>query len=146
MTIKFSELNNLSPTEVIDLFKLRQDIFCIEQRCLYPDIDATDKYAIHALAFQDEHCLGVARIYSDKNDIIHIGRIAIDQSVRNKKYGKLLVNGCLDYCSKNYPNHTIVISAQLHLLGYYRSLGFIESSSSYFEDGIPHIQMSIEKN
>ena len=144
MNIKFSELKNLTPFELIDLLKLRQDVFCIEQRCLYPDIDLIDKTAIHALVFKDNSCIGVARIYNTKN-AVHIGRIAIIQTARSEKNGKLLVQACIDYCQKNYPNYTIEISAQLHLLGYYRSLGFKESTTTYFEDGIPHIKMSIEK-
>jgi ElaA protein len=146
MEILFKKLSELTTTQLFSALKLRQDIFCIEQNCLYPDLDDTDSSAIQVLALQENICLATARIYSDPHNTIHIGRIAVDKKQRNTGLGNKLVQECLKYCDKNFKHSNIEISAQLHLLNYYNKLGFKELETSYFEDGIPHIKMRIDKN
>lgn len=146
MKIQFSKLEDISSILLFSMLKLRQDIFCIEQNCLYPDLDATDTSAIHALALQENNCVATARIFQDANLTIHIGRIAVDKQLRSKGLGRDLVNECLNYCNQNFTNQSIEISAQLHLKNYYNKLGFKELGPSYFEDSIPHIKMRIDKN
>ncbi|WP_369346885.1 GNAT family N-acetyltransferase [Apilactobacillus ozensis] len=42
---------------------------------------------------------------------------------------------------KKYPKLPIKIQAQAHLQKFYGSFGFKSTSSTYLEDGIPHIDM-----
>lgn len=146
MDIIFKKLTELTATQLFEALKLRQDIFCIEQNCLYPDLDDTDHTAIQVLALQGDQCLATARIYQASNNTVHIGRIAVDKKQRNTGLGNTLVHECIKYCEQKIKNTSIEISAQLHLLKYYNKLGFKELEPSYFEDGIPHIKMRIEKN
>jgi ElaA protein len=146
MELLFKKLNELTAPHLFLALKLRQDIFCIEQNCLYPDLDDTDHTAIQVLALQDNNCYATARIYSDNKNIVHIGRIAVDKKHRSTGLGHKMVLECLNYCEQNFNNAPIEISAQLHLLNYYNKLGFIELEASYFEDGIPHIKMRLAKN
>ena len=44
--VKLAQLDALS---VFQLYKLRQDVFIIEQACLYNDIDDSDMQALHLL-------------------------------------------------------------------------------------------------
>lgn len=46
-TFSFSDFNELSNTEVYQICKLRQDIFILEQTCLYNDLDNKDSLALH---------------------------------------------------------------------------------------------------
>lgn len=146
MKFIFQKLSELSSKQLFEALKLRQDIFCIEQNCLYPDLDATDHTCIHALALQDNKCVATARIYQDQHQTLHLGRIAVDKNTRSTGLGTTLVQECINYCEKHFSHATIEISAQLHLLGYYNKLGFKELEASYFEDGIPHIKMQFQKN
>tara|TARA_R110001592_G_scaffold363221_3_gene681757 strand:+ start:151197 stop:151637 length:441 start_codon:yes stop_codon:yes gene_type:complete len=146
MEFLFKPLNELTTQQLFSALKLRQDIFCIEQNCLYPDLDDVDQISTQVVALQDNICLATARIYKDDNNIVHIGRIAVDKNQRNTGLGHQLVKVCLDYCHQNFNNTPIEISAQLHLLNYYTKLGFKELGTSYFEDGIPHIKMELAKN
>lgn len=145
MNLQLKQFTELSTSEVFELLKLRQDVFCIEQRCLYPDIDETDKIATHCLAFQDNTLVAYARIYTTVNNTTHIGRIVVNINNRGDKIGKKMVQHCIDYCQKTAKNHRIEISAQMHLMPYYQGLGFKECNTSYFEDGIPHIKMIHQK-
>ena len=145
MNFIFKKLSELTTIQLFEALKLRQDIFCIEQNCLYPDLDHVDLTAIQVLAIQDNTCLATARIYLDSNNTLHIGRIAVDKNERSTGLGSKLVQECLDYCAQNFKTTSIEISAQLHLTRYYNKLGFKELETSYFEDGIPHIKMRLEK-
>jgi ElaA protein len=40
-----------------------------------------------------------------------------------------------------WPQMTIFLSAQAHLLGYYGRYGFVVAGEEYLEDDIPHIGM-----
>ena len=38
MTIKIISLKEMQATEFYDCFKLRSDVFVVEQKCIYPDM------------------------------------------------------------------------------------------------------------
>ena len=48
-TIEFKEFDELTARELYDVLKLRQDVFVIEQTCIYPDMDGCDFVCHHAL-------------------------------------------------------------------------------------------------
>ena len=43
MNIKILKLNELEPIDIYKMFKLRVEVFIIEQKCLYQDIDKKDE-------------------------------------------------------------------------------------------------------
>lgn len=47
----FSELSTL---RLYQILKLRQDVFVLEQTCLYPDLDNLDQQSIHLLLIDEE--------------------------------------------------------------------------------------------
>ena len=46
--------DQLSNDELLAMYKLRSDVFVVEQICVYPDPDLTDKEATHILGFEGE--------------------------------------------------------------------------------------------
>jgi len=52
MNIKFFwfAFSDLSPRDLYEILWLRQQVFVIEQACLYPDIDQNDPVAAHLIA------------------------------------------------------------------------------------------------
>src|SRR5690606_21870136 len=46
---RWAPFTGLTPQEVYDVLRLRQDVFILEQRCLYPDADGRDLDAWHGL-------------------------------------------------------------------------------------------------
>ena len=42
---------------------------------------------------------------------------------------------------EQFNDPVIIISAQLYLQQFYESIGFVQVSDTYMEDGIPHIKM-----
>lgn len=141
MKLYFKKLDKLHPLFCFEILKLRQDIFCIEQHCLYPDIDETDKISIHAYLESDNAVAAYTRIYKDKEGTFHIGRICTKLNQRKTGLARQIIAESIAYIYNIQASASISISAQLHLEGYYQSLGFVSQGSSYFEDGIPHIKM-----
>jgi len=143
---RFEQLNN---DQLYELIKLRVDIFVVEQECPYPELDEKDRVidTHHLTAYQDSKIVAYARLlppgvsYPDSS----IGRFAVDDSLRHQGIGTLLMKNCLEQVAILWPDDDIRVSAQSYLKEFYQSFGFTQTSESYLEDGIPHIEM-LKKN
>lgn len=141
----FSELSN---TELYRLLVLRQQVFILEQSCLYPDLDGKDLNALHILGYgspsdDTEELVAYSRILSPgvRFEEVSIGRVVTAQGQRKKSVGRELMRFSLSQCESLFPQQSIRISAQAHLEAFYAEFGFDVASSLYDEDGIPHIEM-----
>ncbi len=134
----------LSPQELHDLYALRSEVFVVEQKCIYQDIDGKDPKAIHIIGFQEKEIVAYARVFDKGNsysEYASIGRIVVAPNHRNKKIGKLIVEHSIRFIKENYKGVPIKISAQEHLQKFYNEIGFTATGEAYLEDGIPHIGM-----
>ena len=136
--------NQLTTIQLYDLLKLRQDVFIIEQNCIYQDLDGYDTNASHFLIYENNELVAYSRIFSP--DVKYkgetsIGRIIVANNKRGGILGKILIEESIQYCLSNYPGKTIRIEAQAKLKNYYSNLGFLEDSDVYIVDGIEHLEM-----
>ncbi len=142
---KCKRFEQLDTDQLYELIKFRVDIFVVEQRCPYPELDEKDRVADthHLIAYQNRKIIAYARLlppgasYSGSS----IGRFAVDGTLRRQGIGSALMNKCLEQMAILWPDHDIKVSAQAHLKIFYESFGFTQTSKSYLEDGIPHIEM-----
>lgn len=140
-----TKFHQLTPDQLYDILKLRVDIFVVEQKCPYPELDDKDRHVEtrHMTAYDDSGLIAYTRLlppglsYPD----VSVGRFAVGPSVRNQGTGSLLMKKMLEEIDKIWPDKAIRISAQAHLSEFYEKFGFIKVSDSYLEDGIPHIEM-----
>lgn len=141
--IHFKNFDDLSTLDLYQMLRLRQDIFIIEQDCVYDDIDDIDPYCEHLLLKDKNNVVGCSRIVPAHKKFEHpsIGRIAIDKKYRGKGLGKKIVQKSIQLLSKK-NTETIIIEAQSYLQAFYESMGFEQISESYMVDGIPHIKMN----
>ncbi|MBL4765327.1 MAG: GNAT family N-acetyltransferase [Colwellia sp.] len=142
--------NELSLDQLYDLLKLRVDVFVVEQRCYYPDLDSEqnqlDRHqkTLHLLGYQGSTLVAYLRILAQGQsypNYISIGRVATAKSVRGSGLGHELMSAGLKISQQHFANQSIKISAQQHLLKYYQHHGFEQVSAMYLEDNIPHIAM-----
>lgn len=143
MTIKIIPLVEMQPTEFYDCFKLRSDVFVVEQKCIYPDIDSIDKTANHLLAYEETELIGYLRIYTKEDSFPIIGRVVIKKKFRNKGFAKLIMKAAINFIETTSSNKTIKISAQEYLKEFYQKLNFLQIGDSYLDYGIPHITMQL---
>lgn len=133
----------LTVQELYGLLRLREQVFIIEQDCIYPDIDNKDHKAIHVLGIANDKIISYARIFKpgDYFDTASIGRVVTDISFRNQKVGYALMQKSIAAVEQFFNETAITISAQQYLTGFYESLGFVQVGEGYLEDDIPHIKM-----
>ncbi|HAD61330.1 MAG TPA: GNAT family N-acetyltransferase [Planctomycetaceae bacterium] len=144
MHFLWTEFGDLSPARLYALLKLRQNVFVIEQNCIFPEMDDRDQLARHLLVFRDpEHTelIGSARIL----DGPVIGRIVVAESARGVGVGHEIMRAAVDECERLLPGHPIRMSVQSHLTEFYQRHGFILTGEPYVEDGIDHTDMIRER-
>ncbi|MDA9820294.1 GNAT family N-acetyltransferase [Salibacteraceae bacterium] len=139
---KLKDFQELSVDELYALLKLRQDVFHLEQDCLYPDLDDLDQTSKHLLQFDGEELIGYGRIlWSVEQNLPALGRIVIAPSHRGKSLGRELIDVLNKLCEELHPGKKIYIMAQEHLKALYEEKGYVAFGESFLEDDIPHIHM-----
>lgn len=136
----------LSTSELYDILKLRQDVFILEQQCFYLDMDDQDQISLHLSGRIEGKLLAYIRVIpKQKNDedIMIIGRVIVDPSLRGTGAGKAMMRETLDFIAEHHPGLTVELSAQEYLFKFYQSFGFVPISEPYDEDGIMHIDMRL---
>lgn len=138
--LPFAELGTL---ELHDLLRLRVDIFVVEQRCAYPEIDGQDPGAMHLLGLDaGGELVAYARILPPGQDgKPHIGRVVVRSDHRGRGLGRALMERAIAACTHCHGGLPIVVQAQCALTAFYASLGFRPISAEYAWDGIPHVDM-----
>jgi ElaA protein len=129
---------------LLEILQLRQDVFILEQKCFYPDIDGLDPIA-HHLVGRDASGVIVAycRVFapSDYYSEVAVGRVLVGRSARGTGTARALMEEAHRYGALTFGNTAVRLNAQSHLLGFYESLGYGHVRGPYDEDGIPHVEM-----
>jgi ElaA protein len=140
---KLNYFKELSTEELYTILQLRNEVFVVEQNCVYQDADSKDSISFHLSGWDGVNLVAYCRIlppgvsYTEAS----IGRVVSSPQYRNKGYGKQLMNEAIIHTLAQFECNTIKISAQLYLQKFYEQLGFVKLSDSYLEDNIPHIEM-----
>ncbi len=133
----------LTGKELYDVLQLRQDVFVVEQTCLYRDIDGLDVSAYHLMGVRDGALVAYARILPPGTPYpaCAFGRVAVGPSERGRGLGRELVGEVMSYIEEVLQLSAVEISAQAHLETFYSAYGFVAIGAPYLEDGILHIHM-----
>ena len=137
---KWEELNKKNLHEIL---QIRSEVFIVEQKCVYQDIDNKDPKAIHLYGKIKNKIVAYSRIFNEGDFYkeISFGRALVLKNQRGKGLGNELVQKSIEIIKGNWPNKKVKISAQAHLNNFYKKHGFIEKGKEYLEDGIPHVSM-----
>jgi ElaA protein len=137
--------SDLGKEQLYALLKLRSDVFVVEQKCAYPDLDGQDLEGdtYHLMGWEDDQLMAYLRLLDPEaqgGDVV-IGRVITAPAGRGKGLGHAMMEQALKQAGKHWPQVPIYLSAQAHLQGYYGRYGFVVAGEEYLEDGIPHIGM-----
>jgi ElaA protein len=133
----------LTPFELYAILQLRNEVFVVEQNCVFQDADDKDQASWHLMGMQDDKLVAYTRLvppgvsYAEPS----IGRVVTSPQVRGTGIGKELMQRSIDQCYRLFGEQPIKIGAQYYLKQFYGSLGFAQVSEIYLEDGIEHIYM-----
>ncbi len=142
-----ADFDQLGGRELYLALELRQQVFILEQRCLYADLDGVDFHCGHLLAWFGDSLAGYLRVIPPDvhaSGCVAIGRVVVSPAARGAGMGRALMERGMSWCRQRYPGVPLVVSAQAHLQNFYESLGFAVTSDVYLEDGIPHVDMRNE--
>jgi len=142
ITITAGPFTALDPATAYAVWRLRQDVFVVEQQCPYPDLDGRDAEpgTRHVLLRDDDAVLGYARVLDD-GDRWRIGRVALATSVRGKGLADPLMQTALQVAK----DRDVVLDAQSPLASWYATFGFEVDGPEFVEDGIPHLPMRLRR-
>lgn len=133
----------LTTTELYALLRLRSEVFVVEQTCAFQDMDDTDQLAVHVMGYIENELVAYTRLFGPgiKYEYASIGRVVTSQKVRGSGAGRQLMEYSIAIVEERFGKAPIKIGAQQYLQKFYTSLGFVQSSEMYMEDGIPHVEM-----
>lgn len=129
------------PTDLPQIFKIRYQVFQIEQG-VDPSLefDGKEDQATHLLAYLGEKAVGTARLRMLDPHTAKIERVAVLPEVRGLGIGRKMMETALEIL-KSANVSEVQIHAQEQVRNFYLSLGFVPEGAVFEEAGIPHVKM-----
>lgn len=127
--------------ELDKAYKIRKDVFVIEQNCP-EDIEwEFEEESTHFVAIKNNEVVGTARWRSTDNGY-KLERFAVKQDFRNQQIGGAILNFILNDVPKD--GKMIYLHAQLAAKNFYLKNGFTPFGEHFWEGGIEHVKMKKE--
>ena len=148
--IQALHFNDLTARQLFQILKLRQNVFFVEEKIIYPDLDDTDEDCIHVFATTEKDgktiTVSYARVYFDPlEQHVKVGRVATAVAYRGQGIGGEVMRRCCEVAQSRFSDSEVWLDAQLHAVDFYRFLGFQVVSDVFMEAGIEHIRMMWRK-
>ncbi|MCW6675542.1 GNAT family N-acetyltransferase [Aerococcaceae bacterium NML171108] len=140
MTWMTKHFDELTTAELHAIYLARVEVFVVEQKCPYPEVDMLDTQSLHIFQWGEEGIAAYCRLIPE-DTCVHLGRVLVAQPYRQTGLGKTLVAHALEVCQQHFPNLPVHAQAQAYLEKFYAEFGFKAVSDVYLEDDIPHIDM-----
>jgi ElaA protein len=137
---EWQRFEQLSADKLYELLRFRQGIFVVEQSSPYPDLDCRDQGAWHLLLQVDGALAGYARLIPPP---VRIGRVAVAPGLRGSGLGRRLMEEALLVCRARYPGQPVMLTAQIHLVPFYRGFGFEPTGEPFDDFGLTHVDMEL---
>ena len=132
-------LSELDPETAYGLWRLRADVFVVEQECAYPDLDGRDLEpgTRHVFARAAGRPVAYLRILAEPDGVARIGRVCVSPEHRSAGLAGDLMRAALDEIGHG-PS---VLGAQAYLQSWYERFGYVVDGPEYDEDSIAHVPM-----
>jgi ElaA protein len=147
---QWQAFEDISRSDWYEMLRQRQQVFILEQTCLYPDLDGCDQQSMHLSAWRQVdgrrtlvaylRCLPPGLKYPQMS----LGRVLTTEAARGSGIGRELVAQGIRHAIAQHPGHGFRIGAQQRLEAFYQSFGFRTVTEPYDEDGIMHIDMLLD--
>ena len=146
MELCIKRFEELSVTELYEIIKLRESVFVVEQNCVYLDADGKDTKALHVFMKDKGGIQAYLRVLDRGVSFpdVSLGRVISMQ--RRSGLGSKLLRAGIHAAQEHFGAKRIVIEAQTYAKPFYEKQGFLQTSDEFLEDGIPHIQMTLDMN
>lgn len=145
MDLVVKRFEELSLEELYQILQVRVAVFVVEQNCAYQEIDDKDLYSYHVFLKDDRGIQAYLRVI-DKGvsfEEVSIGRVLTLK--RECGLGNRILLDGIKVAKEKMNADKIKIEAQSYAKEFYKKAGFKQVSEEFLEDGIPHIQMVLER-
>lgn len=141
MTETFSRAGTeLTAAQLHDLLRLRVDVFVVEQKAAYPELDGKDLLPTtrHFWVPGEHGAAACLRVLTEPGGVLRIGRVCTARAVRGSGLGALLMETAMAFAGEA----ECVLDSQTYAQGFYGRYGFRPEGEEFVDDdGIPHIRM-----
>lgn len=139
--IKVKRFEELTGAEVYEILKARCDVFTVEQRICYPDMDDIDYAAVHVFSTDERGVVqSYLRLYGEEgSDAVHIGRVLTREHGRG--HGRELMAEGMRAAFGQMGAKRLELHSQEYCIGFYEKLGFRVTPPVFIEADIPHVCM-----
>ena len=137
---RFEELTTL---ELYEILKVRAEVFVVEQNCVYQDLDEKDKQAYHVYLKNEEGIQAYLRVLDAGVSFPEVGIGRVMTLKRRCGLGTQILKEGIRVAKEKMNADTIKLEAQVYARSLYEKEGFVQTSEEFLEDGIPHIEMTL---
>jgi ElaA protein len=137
VTVRVASFEQLDPATLYALLRLRVDVFVVEQRSPYPDLDGRDLEPSTRHLWIGEPPIAYLRLLTESDGTLRIGRVAVATTARGTGLAGQLMDAALELVG----DRDCVLDAQSHLVAFYTRFGFAPTGPEFLDAGIPHIPM-----
>jgi ElaA protein len=136
--LRSSLFADLDVATLYAILKLRVDVFVVEQKATYPELDGrdTEPGTRHVWLARGDEIQAYLRILDD-GATARVGRVVTAPEARSGGYASRLMRHALEVIG----DRPSTLEAQAHLTGFYGRFGFVPAGPGYVEDDIPHVPM-----
>ena len=123
------------------VWRLRQQVFVVEQQSPYPDLDGRDPEPTtrHLLIEEDGAVAAYARVVDD-GDTVRVGRVVVEPAAR----GRGLADALMQVALADERDLAVVLDAQTEVAGGFATFGFEVTGPEFDDDGVLHLPMRRE--
>lgn len=142
MNLVSKYFDELTVAQLYGILKARSEIFVVEQKCIYQDMDDRDQKSLHVFYEDEGRIAAYLRAFYKEDGVVQMGRVLTVKHGTGLG-GQLLREGIAQVRMKMDPRR-LYIEAQCYATGFYAREGFRVCSGEFLEDGIPHVQMELD--
>lgn len=132
---------SLTVDELYELLRIRNDVFVVEQNCVYQDLDYDDQKSVHLWLTVGGKVVSLCRVCPAGTHMAEVSIGRVISTERGKGYGRLIMLHAIEAAKEYFHATEIALEAQEYAKGFYESVGFEQCSDVFILDGIPHIKM-----
>ncbi len=144
MNLIVKHFNELTASELMEIYKLRVAVFVVEQECAYQEIDNYDDISYHLWLEDEDGIIAYSRVLppNSKFENVSIGRVI--SARRRCGMGTKIMKAAIEVAKEKFSADFITLEAQVYAIPFYENVGFEVVSEEFNIDKIPHVKMLLK--